>query len=195
MSGGRVEQPMDAVGAEDVRDLVRVGDDGGRPERQHEARELVRKELRRLEVHVRVDEARHDVPPARVHDLGAVVLAEAGDPAVRNRDVDVEPFPREHRKHPAAAHDDVRRLVAAGDGKASGEVQGHRLASDCKRRAEGRPRDRPSSLVTAEPSGGALPLHALGGVAFAKRSRVVVLAYEIALDRVVRDESRDPRCC
>ena len=29
----RVEQPVDAVGAEHVRDLVRVGDDRGRPER------------------------------------------------------------------------------------------------------------------------------------------------------------------
>jgi hypothetical protein len=53
----RVEQPVDAVGAEHVRDLVRVGDDGGRAERQHEPRELVDEQLRRLEVHVRVDEA------------------------------------------------------------------------------------------------------------------------------------------
>ena len=44
--------------AEHVRDLVRVGDDGRRPERQHEARELVDEQLHRLEVHVRVDEAR-----------------------------------------------------------------------------------------------------------------------------------------
>ena len=56
--GRRVEQPVHAVGAEHVRDLVRVGDDGRRPERQHEPRELVDEQLRRLEVHVRVDEAR-----------------------------------------------------------------------------------------------------------------------------------------
>ena len=55
-----VEQPVDAVGAEHVRDLVRVGDDRGRPERQHEPRELVDEELRRLEVHVGVDEAGDD---------------------------------------------------------------------------------------------------------------------------------------
>ena len=38
---GRVDQPVHAVGAEHVRDLVRIGDDGRRPERQHEARERV----------------------------------------------------------------------------------------------------------------------------------------------------------
>jgi hypothetical protein len=32
---------------------VRIGDDSGRPERQHEARELVDEELHRLEMHVR----------------------------------------------------------------------------------------------------------------------------------------------
>ena len=53
-----VDQPVHAVGAEDVRDLVRVGDHRGRAERQHEPRELVDEQLRRLEVHVGVDEAR-----------------------------------------------------------------------------------------------------------------------------------------
>ena len=62
-AGAGVEQPVDTVGAEDVRDLVRVGDDGGRSQRQHEARELVDEQLRRLEVHVRVDEAGNDVRP------------------------------------------------------------------------------------------------------------------------------------
>ena len=52
----RVEQPVDAVDAEHVRDLVRVGDDGGRPEREHEPRELVDEQLHRLEMHVGVDE-------------------------------------------------------------------------------------------------------------------------------------------
>ena len=51
---------MHAVDAENVRDLVRIGDDGGRPQRKHEPSELVDHELRRLEVDVRVDEAGHD---------------------------------------------------------------------------------------------------------------------------------------
>ena len=143
IAGRCVEQPVHAVRAEHVGDLVRVGDDRSRPERQHEARELVGEQLRRLEVDVRVDEPRHDVAARRVDDLGAVVLAEPCDPAVRHGDVDLEPLAREHREDAAAAHDHVRRLVAAGDGKASGELQGHRLASDSKRRA-GRPASRPA---------------------------------------------------
>ena len=121
---------MHAVGAEHVRDLVRVGDDRSRPEREHEPRELVRQQLRRLEVHVRVDEAGHDVAARSVDDLRAVVLAEPGDPAVRDRDVDVEPLAREDGEHAAAAHDHVRRLVAAGDGEAA--------------RSMGRPRGDPA---------------------------------------------------
>jgi hypothetical protein len=50
-----------AVGAEHVGDLVRIRDDRGRPERQDEPRELVRQQLRRFQVHVRVDEAGDDV--------------------------------------------------------------------------------------------------------------------------------------
>ena len=51
-------------------------------------------------------------------------VAEAGDPPVRDRDVHLEPLAREDREHPAAADDDVGRLVAACDREASGEV-GH----------------------------------------------------------------------
>ena len=68
-SAADVEQPVHAVGAEHVRDLVRVGDDGRRAERQHEPRELVDEQLRRLEVHVRVDEAGDDVAAGRVERL------------------------------------------------------------------------------------------------------------------------------
>ena len=59
---------MHPVDAEDVRDLVRIGDDRGRPEREHEPRELVDHELHRLEVHVRVDEAGDDVLPGASSD-------------------------------------------------------------------------------------------------------------------------------
>ena len=52
---------MHAVGAEDVRELVRVEDDRGRAEGKHEPGEFVRQQLRGLKVHVRVDEARNDV--------------------------------------------------------------------------------------------------------------------------------------
>ena len=112
-----VEQPVHAVGAEHVRDLVRVGDDRGRPEREHEPRELVDEQLRRLEVHVRVDEAGHDPAPRGVERLAALVVAEAGDPTVDDRDVRLEPFTREDRQHLAAADDEVGRLVAARHGQ------------------------------------------------------------------------------
>ena len=62
---------MHAVSAEDVRDLVRVRDDRRRPERENEAGELVRQELRRLQMHVRVYEARDDVPAGGVDGLAA----------------------------------------------------------------------------------------------------------------------------
>ena len=103
---------------------MRVGDDGGRPERQHEPRELVGQELRRLEVHVRVDEARHDVAAGRVDDLRAVVVAEAGNEAVGDRDVRLEPLAREHGEHAPAAENEVGALVAAGDREPAGEI-GH----------------------------------------------------------------------
>ena len=116
---------MDAVGAEDVRQLVRVEDDCSRTKGKHEPGEFVRQQLRRLEVHVCVQEAGDDVAPRRVDDLDSLVLAQPGDPAVSDRDVGVEPLAREDGKNPAAAHDDVGRLVATGHGKASGEIAGH----------------------------------------------------------------------
>ena len=110
---GRVEQPVDAVRAEHVRDLVRVGDDRGRAEREDQARELVDHQLRGLDVQVRVDEAGDDVAPGGVDDLGAVVVAQPGDDAVADRDVGVEPLAREHGEDAAAADDEVGRLVSA----------------------------------------------------------------------------------
>ena len=60
---------MDTVDAEDVRDLVRVCDNGRRAERQDEPRELVDEQLDRFEVHVRVDEPGDDPAPAGVEGL------------------------------------------------------------------------------------------------------------------------------
>ena len=130
-----VVQPVHAVGAEHVRDLVRVGDDRGRPERQHEPRELVDEELHRLDVHVRVDEARDDEAPGRVDRLLPLVVPETGDRAVDDRHVDVEPLAREDREHLPAAHDEVGRLVTAGDGEAPLQVA-HR--ADASTRVPGR---------------------------------------------------------
>ena len=122
--GAEVEQPVHAVGAEHVRDLVRVRDDRGRAERQHEPGELVRQQLRRLEMQVRVDQPGHDESPAHVEGLAALVVAEAGDIAVDDGDARVEPLAREDREHAAAPKHEVGGLVAAGDGESAGEI-GH----------------------------------------------------------------------
>ena len=106
---------MDAVGAEHVRDLVRVGHDRRRPERQHEARELVDEQLHRFEVHVGVDEAGHDEAAGGVDHLVAVVLADPGDDAVDDRDVGVEPLTGEDAEHAPAANDGVRGLGSPSD--------------------------------------------------------------------------------
>ena len=108
---------MDAVGAEHVRDLVRIRHDRSRAERQHEPSELVREHLRRLDVDVGVNEARYDPLAGRVHDLRARRSPEPGDPPVGDRDIRLEPLPREHRQHLAAADHQVGGLVAARDGE------------------------------------------------------------------------------
>ena len=108
-----VEQPVHAVDAEDVRDLVRVGDDGGRPEREHESCELVDHELHGLEVHVRVDEPGDDVPPRRVERFAPVVAPDPGNDTVDDGDVGLQPLAREHREDASSANHEVGRFVAA----------------------------------------------------------------------------------
>ena len=73
---------------------------------------------------MRVDEARHDVAARRVEHLVAVIVAEAGDVAVDDRHVRLEPLAREDREHAPAANDELGGLVAAGHGEPSCEV-GH----------------------------------------------------------------------
>lgn len=68
---------------------------------------------------MRVDEAGDDVRPVRVERLRALVLAEAGDDAVADRDVDVEPFAREDAEDATAPDDEIGRLVTARDGEAA----------------------------------------------------------------------------
>ena len=116
---------MNPIGAEHVRDLVRIDDDGGRAEREHQPRELVHEQLRRLEVHVRVDEPGHDKVTGRIQCLGPLVVTEPCDVAVDDRDVGLEPLAGEHREDAAAADDEVGRLAPAGDGETAGEVDGH----------------------------------------------------------------------
>ena len=116
---------MDTVDAEHVGDLVRVGDDRCRAERQYEAGQLVDEKLHRLDVHVRVDEAGNDVLPGGVDRLPALVRTKTCDRAVGDRHVALEPLAREHRQDEAARDDEVGGLVPAGDGNRSFQT-GHR---------------------------------------------------------------------
>ena len=98
---------MNAVRTEHVRDLVRIGDNGRRPEREHEAGELVRQELRRLDVHVRVDEAGHQVGAADVQPVLALVAAEPDHMALPDCHVGVQPFFGEGREDFASGQNQV----------------------------------------------------------------------------------------
>ena len=68
-------------------------------------------------MHVRVDQPGDDEAAARVDPLAAVVAPDAGDPAVRDRDVAVEPLAREDGEHAPALDDEVGLGVAARDGE------------------------------------------------------------------------------
>ena len=67
-------------------------------------------------MHVRVDEAGHQVPAGAVDPLAAVVAPDAGDAAVGDRDVAVEPLARERAEHARAGDDEVGIGVTARDG-------------------------------------------------------------------------------
>ena len=75
-----------------------------------------------LEMHVRVDESRHDVRAVRIERLRALVGAEPGDDAVADRDVDVEPLAREDAEDAAAANDEVGRLVPPRDRQPAAQI-------------------------------------------------------------------------
>ena len=120
--GAEVHQPVHAVGAEHVRQLVGIADHRGHAVRDDRAGELARRELGGLDVHVRVDEAGDDELAGGVDRLPSLVLADAGDPPVRERDVGIEPLAREHREDAAALQHEVGRLVSPGDGDSAGEI-------------------------------------------------------------------------
>ncbi len=120
----QVREPVDTVRAQDVGDLVRVGDHRRRPEWKHEPRELVHEQLRGLEVHVGVDESGDEVATRELEDLGSLVVAEACDEPVCDREVAVEPLAGEDREDLRTPDDEVGRLVSPGDCEAALEV-GH----------------------------------------------------------------------
>ena len=84
---GGLEHVVDAVGTHDVGDLVGVGNDGGRAMRQDGLRKFTRRNKTRLEMDVRIDEARADDLAGHVQLLFALIFAHADDQAVCNRDI------------------------------------------------------------------------------------------------------------
>jgi hypothetical protein len=110
-----VEQPVDAVSAQDVGDFVWVGDHRSCAVRQNSPGELVNGQLGRFDVHVRVDEARNYVSPRNVDALAPVIAAESNDVTVFDGYVDIEPFLGEDGEHATAGQHEVGRLITPRD--------------------------------------------------------------------------------
>ena len=117
---GRLDQGGHAGDAEHVGHLVGIGRHGRRPQRQHGAHELVDPELGRLEVHVGVHQPGGHGRAVEVDHLGRLPRAPSGHHAVGHGQVGDHPLPGRGRQDPAAAQEQVGRLVAAGHGQDTG---------------------------------------------------------------------------
>ena len=130
-SAGGGEERLEPLGAAHVRDLVRVGDDGGRAVRGGEAREDGRRRHRRLDVDVGVPEGGREEGPLQV-DLvlgaGRAVGAEAEDPVSRDADRLLVDLARQDVDDAGVPEDEVGGDRAAGgvDERGEGELSsGH----------------------------------------------------------------------
>ena len=125
-----VEEELDPGHAEHVRELVRIAHRRRRAARQHRALKALRHQERALEMHVRVDEARHDVRAFRVdRPFAGEALCRADDDAVRDREIT---FAERAAKHVEPAHvleDEVARLVTLRRAQPSAEHIGERHAA------------------------------------------------------------------
>ncbi len=114
---GRGDERGHAGDAEDVGDLVRIGGDRRRAQREHGAHEFVDPQLGRLEMHVGVDQAGRDGRTVEGDLLHGVPRAPARHDAIGDRQVGRHPLPARRREHPSAAQEQIGRCVAAGDGQ------------------------------------------------------------------------------
>lgn len=123
----RFEERLEPLGAPHVRDLVRVGDDGGRAVGRGEAREDGRGRHRRLDVDVRVPERRGEEGALEV-DLvlgaGRAVLAEAEDPVSRDADGLLVDLARQDVDDAGVREDEIGGYGATGgvDERGEGEL-------------------------------------------------------------------------
>ena len=102
---------MDAIGAQHVRDFVRISNHSRGAVGEDGSCELVHHQLGRFDVHVCIDKAGHEIGIGHVDALVSLIVAEADHVAVFDGDVDVEPFLREDREHVAAGQHQVGRFV------------------------------------------------------------------------------------
>ena len=85
---GRLQHILDAVRSHDIRDLVRVGDDGGRSVRNDGVGELLRGNERAFQVDVCIDKAgQHELAAHIDLHFALVVLAHARDEALGHGDI------------------------------------------------------------------------------------------------------------
>ncbi len=112
---GRRDERGHTGDPEHVGHLVRVGGHGRRPQGQDSADELVDPQLRRLQVHVGVDEAGRHRGAVEVDHFDGVPGAPTGHHAIGNGQVGRHPLPGRGRQDPPAAEKQIGRLIAPGD--------------------------------------------------------------------------------
>ena len=105
---------VQAADPADVDDLMGVGDDGGAPMGDQQPAQLLRGEVRGLDVDMAVDEAGDGIPPAGVHLFLSGVGAHTGDLAAAQGDVPLDELSGEHIEDLAVLDHSVRRDGPSG---------------------------------------------------------------------------------
>jgi len=102
---------------------VRVCNHCGDAVGQHETRELTRAAHRRFDVHVRVDQARHDQAPVQVNYLVPIVaMPNCSDAVTGDGELGFQDLAGEDVDHAAIRQQKVGGLIAARDGKKVGKL-------------------------------------------------------------------------
>ncbi len=108
-----IEHIADPGDTEHIRDLVRVGDGRRRSAGHNGSGELGHGHHARLDVHVRIDEARADVLALEVDRLPGLVVAEPGDAPFIDGDVGVVDLTGAHVQEARVLQQRVRGRIAA----------------------------------------------------------------------------------
>ena len=111
---GLLDHEVDPLEAEDVGELVGVGDHRGRAVGDHRPCELDRREHRALDVDVAFDEARSEVGPVQVDHPVSPVLADAHHDLVGNGHIGLMDVAGEYVHHAGVLEYEVGRLERLG---------------------------------------------------------------------------------